>query len=121
MSQDWVRTIRDVPTPQLLCMPGGNNHHWEVYEKPRRVGQFGKRVNSRCGICGKERTRILSISERTIQLYYVTPDWHVKVEEPHDAYDVANEIIRRLNKGEKATSASRGSGTGKVRRLRSVS
>jgi hypothetical protein len=102
MTQEWVRTLTDVPTPQLHCMPGGFNHHWDSVTKPHRRGQFGIHINSRCGVCGKERTRIVSsLSERTIQLYYVTPDWHVKVEEPYDAYDVARELARRMEKSEK--------------------
>jgi hypothetical protein len=106
---EYVATLRDVPTAQLHCMPGGFNPHWDSVTKPRRRGQFGIHINSRCGVCGKERTRILSsLSERTIQLYYVTPMWHVKVEEAYDAYDVARELARRLDKGEK------------VRRLRAV-
>ena len=116
MTQEWVRDITDVPTPQLHCMPGGFNHHWEQIQKPYRRGKM-RQINARCGICGKERARFLDASDRSIGLSYVVPDWHVKVEEPYDAYDVATELEKRSTKEVREGKSK----TGKVRRLRSVS
>jgi len=94
---EYVQGLTDVPTAQLMCMPGGNNHHWEAYEKPWRRGRL-RQTNSRCSTCGKERARILDAGDRSMSLQYSTPDWHVKVQEPYDAYDVAEEIARRLSR-----------------------
>jgi len=114
--QEWVRTIRDVPTAQLNCMPGGFNHHWEQIQKPFRRGLL-RRITSRCAVCGKERARILDATDGTMDLQYTTPNWHVKVEEPYDAFDVATELERRSTKEVREGKSK----TGKVRRLRSVS
>ena len=98
MPRDWVSDITQVPTQQLMCLAGGFNHHWEPISKPRRVGSWGRRSDSRCGTCGKERTRLRNIHDHTAALYYSTPEWHVKVEEPFTAWDVAEELDRRLKK-----------------------
>jgi hypothetical protein len=52
-----------------------------------------------------------------MDLQYTTPNWHVKVEEPYDAFDVATELERRSTKEVREGKSK----TGKVRRLRSVS
>jgi hypothetical protein len=97
VSRQWVATIRDVPTQQLLCMRGGFNHPFEPISRPVKQGQWGRRINARCTRCGKERVQIKNIYDRTAVTYYETPAWHVKIEEPYDSYDVTEEIARRLN------------------------
>ena len=93
-----MTTLRDVPWEQLHCMAGGFNHHWEPINKPTKVGQWGRRRNDLCTTCGKERTTIRDIHDRTAARWYDTPGWHVKVSEPYDSYDVSEEIARRLRK-----------------------
>lgn len=98
-------TLKQVPLNQLMCMGGGYNHPWEPIVVPRKVGQWGRRDHARCVRCGKERVTIRDIYDRTAARYYVVPDWHVKVTEPFDSYDVADELTRRMNSRAKMKSA----------------
>lgn len=109
---DPVTTLRDVPDDQLHCMVGGFNHPWEAISKPVKMGQWGRRRNDICPRCGKERTTIRNVMDKTAARYYTTPAWHVKVSTPFDSYDVSEEIARRMKSGRKVKP--------KYRRLRAV-
>ena len=104
---DWVATIREVPTPQLLCMRGAYGHEWDEISKPYKEGQWGYRFNSRCIRCSKERTTIFNIYGIEAAHYYLTPAWHVRVEEPYESADVRLELVRRM-RSEGLKSETRG-------------
>ena len=92
-----MTTLRDLSDEQLFCMAGGFNHHWEAISKPVKQGRWGRRRNDLCTRCGKERTTVRDIHDRTAARYYSQPSWHLKVTVAYDSYDVSEEISRRLS------------------------